>query len=69
MKKEKTYSMVWEKISESKVLSDDSMTFERICKESGVDRVEVDNFFYEVLGMSGDDVMLHFMNRKINVLH
>ena len=69
MKKETIYAMIWEKISNGKLLPDGKTTFERICKESGAGRVEADNLFYEKLGMSGDDVMLHFMNKEINVMH
>ena len=69
MKKEKIYGKIWETISNSKVLSDGMNTFEFICKESGAARVAADNLLYERLGMSGDDIMLHFTNGEIKALH
>ena len=68
MKKEKNYGKIWEAISRGMMLSDKKISFECLCKESGVDRVEADNTFYERLGMSGEDVIRHVMNEDVNVL-
>ena len=35
-----------------------SIEFSDICREHGADEMEMDNMFYSVFGMSGEDVLL-----------
>ena len=68
MKKEKIYSKVWNRISTRGMMSDKKISFESLCKESDIDRVVADNSFYEILGMSGEEVIRHIRNEGVNVL-
>lgn len=39
--------------------------FEKICEESGISRMTMDNIFYERLGLSGEEVLMHLRHGKV----
>ena len=64
MKADRSFEKTCRLLADRKVIRDRKTGFEDICLMAGVDRMTIDNIFYERLGMSGEDVLNSFRMAK-----